>query len=68
MSFNTLIRICHGFPGADQSALATIMDFNKIIQIPEKPLKADNAVSKINTDYETNQCAAMASSIIQLNF
>jgi hypothetical protein len=44
------------------------MQINKIIQIPEQPPRADNAVSKINTDYETSQCAAMASSIIQLNF
>jgi hypothetical protein len=32
------------------------------------PIIADYAVSKINTDYETGLCAAMASSIIQFNF
>ncbi len=31
-------------------------------------LRPDNAVSKINTDYETGLCAAMASSIIHINF
>jgi hypothetical protein len=44
------------------------MSFNKLTGRAEQPAKADNAVSKINTDYETSLYAAMASFIIHIYF
>ena len=44
------------------------MSFNKFIGIAEQPAKADNRLSKINTDYETSLYTAMASFIIHIYF
>jgi hypothetical protein len=43
-----------------------IMKVNKLSEVSEQPPRADNALSKINTDYETGLCAAVASSIIHI--
>jgi hypothetical protein len=56
------------WPGKGSPLLWTIMHCNSVLRTSEHPERADNAVSKINTDYETGLCAAMASSIIQFNF
>jgi hypothetical protein len=39
-----------------------------LIRIVEHPPRADNRLSKINTDYETSLYAAMASFIIHIYF
>jgi hypothetical protein len=44
------------------------MNITFLMGIAKNPLRADNALSKNNADYEIGLCAARASSIIHFNF